>query len=431
MTTEAVSGGTSVAPRERVRALHPPGVGEDLELVPLPLEGPGPEELPDAEVVEPAHRGRPALPSLEVADDPDGRGPGCPHGERDAVDAVDRLHVRAEVVPELLVASLTEQVQVEFADRRREAVGVVRRPGDVVGVAGGVRVVVGLDAVPAEHALGRAGPEAVALVRQLDVVAVGAHDAHRPGQVPDDADARTAVDGVRPEDVVGLRPAGLGDLLAEPLLDGSGPRTVRRGSGGRPRDHGARAVGGSSWRAGVGERCAALGRGASAPSSTEVVRWRGCAGSGACPASVADSGTPRSGASFAGAGAPGRSSPGADTRGSYRGSGAPDAVAPVAAAPVAVAPVAAVGAVGASAAGARRAAPGASAAGCPRASAVATRAAAGAARAGRSAPAHGRAAAVRAAPPSRVLRRLVGVGHRCGPSTTSRCTGSWKASRRT
>ena len=42
-------------------------------------------------------------------------------------DAVDLAHVRAEPRPQLLVAALADQVQVELADRRQEAVRVVDR----------------------------------------------------------------------------------------------------------------------------------------------------------------------------------------------------------------------------------------------------------------------------------------------------------------
>ena len=42
-------------------------------------------------------------------------------------DAVDLAHVRAEALPQLLVAALADQVQVELADRRQEAVRVLDR----------------------------------------------------------------------------------------------------------------------------------------------------------------------------------------------------------------------------------------------------------------------------------------------------------------
>ncbi|MDR6171997.1 hypothetical protein QE359_003026 [Curtobacterium sp. SORGH_AS776] len=229
-------------PGERVGPLHPAGVGEELELVPLTDEGAGPEQLPDTEVGQATHRGGAAFPALEVTDHPGCGRPRGPERERDAVHAVDRGDVRAEVVPQLLVTALAEEVQVELADRRGEPVRVVGRPGDVVAVGRRVRVVVGLDPVPSELAGGRAGPEAVALVRELDVVAVRSDDPHGGREVADHPDARAAVDGVRSEDVVGLGPAGLGDLLAEPLLDGGGTRAGRlrrsvgrTGGAGRPR----------------------------------------------------------------------------------------------------------------------------------------------------------------------------------------------------
>ena len=50
-----------------------------------------------------------------------------PDGERGARDALELAHVRAEALPELLVAALADEVQVELADRRQEAVRVVER----------------------------------------------------------------------------------------------------------------------------------------------------------------------------------------------------------------------------------------------------------------------------------------------------------------
>ena len=69
------------------------------------------------------------------------RAAGRPDGERRAADAVELAHVRAEARPQLLVAALADQVQVELAERRQEAVGVVERDRAEVGVVDLERVV--------------------------------------------------------------------------------------------------------------------------------------------------------------------------------------------------------------------------------------------------------------------------------------------------
>jgi hypothetical protein len=49
-----------------------------------------------------------------------------PHGERDAVHAVDLAQVRAELLVELLVAALAGEVEVDLAERRQERVRVAQ-----------------------------------------------------------------------------------------------------------------------------------------------------------------------------------------------------------------------------------------------------------------------------------------------------------------
>lgn len=367
---------------ERVRPLDPAGVGEDLELVALPDERARPEQLPDAEVVQATHRGGAALPTLEVADDPDRGRARCPHGEGDTVHTVDGADVGAEVLPELLVAALAEEVQVELADGRREAVRVVRGPRRVVGVGGLVEVVVGLDPVASERAGGGTCPHAVALVREFDVVAVRPDDPHGRCQVADDTDARAAVDRVRAQHVVRLGPAALGDLLAEPVLDRRRPRPVRRGGGRRGRARRLlRSGGGGPARPGVG-------RGRTRRRARPAAEGRGL----------------------------GDATVGALTRGRR---GARQVLTGGGDARLVPGRVVARGPVGS----ARRRC-------CGRRGV----------RHGRRGRRHGRDArplttARRDGCRSGVAHRLgplrVAVGHRCGPSTTSRCTGSWKASRRT
>jgi hypothetical protein len=91
---------------------------------------------------------RAAVPVVEVAHQPDALSARRPDGERRAVDLpgqpVVATSVSAEDFPELLVAALADEVQVDLAERGQEAVGVVqtaRRPvvGDLEAVVGHVR----------------------------------------------------------------------------------------------------------------------------------------------------------------------------------------------------------------------------------------------------------------------------------------------------
>ena len=66
----------------------------------------------------------PAVPVVEAADHADPLGIGGPDGEARADDAFDREDLCAKHLPELQVASLGEQVQIEFADGGQEAVGI-------------------------------------------------------------------------------------------------------------------------------------------------------------------------------------------------------------------------------------------------------------------------------------------------------------------
>ena len=59
-----------------------------------------------------------------------------PDRERDAAHAVHRPRVRAEHLPQPAVRPLVEQVQVDVADRRQEAVRIVALPGRAVGEDG-------------------------------------------------------------------------------------------------------------------------------------------------------------------------------------------------------------------------------------------------------------------------------------------------------
>ena len=74
-----------------------------------------------------------AVPGVEVADHAHRAGVGRPHREGDALDRAARglvpADVRAEHLPQPLVAALADQVLVELAERGHPAVRVVDRVG--------------------------------------------------------------------------------------------------------------------------------------------------------------------------------------------------------------------------------------------------------------------------------------------------------------
>ena len=118
--------------RHRVGLLPPHAVAaEDLELVVGAVADVRDEQLPHAGGAERAHRVGAAVPVVEVAGDADALGVRRPDRERRAGhragEAVVRARVRAEDRPQLLVAALADQVQVDLAERRQEAVRVVGR----------------------------------------------------------------------------------------------------------------------------------------------------------------------------------------------------------------------------------------------------------------------------------------------------------------
>ena len=99
----------------------------DLELVVRARLELGDEQLPDPRRAERAHRVQPPVPAVEVPDDADRARRRRPDGEADALDAVELADVRAEPAVELLVAALAGEVEVELAERGRNAVRVVER----------------------------------------------------------------------------------------------------------------------------------------------------------------------------------------------------------------------------------------------------------------------------------------------------------------
>ncbi len=151
-----------------------------------------------------------AAPAVEVAHDAHGLRVRRPDAEARAVDALVRAVVGAEHLPQLLVAALGPQVEVDLADARNEAVGVVGQPVGpaVVGGAHGV----GLALV--EPARQEAVPESVGVMGERVLGAVGAHDRDARGERAHDAHEPAALDVPLPERLVRLRVAALDERAA-------------------------------------------------------------------------------------------------------------------------------------------------------------------------------------------------------------------------
>ena len=226
----------------------------DLVLVARALADARHEELPDPGLAQQAHRVPDRVPAVEVSDDVHGPGARRPHRERGAAHGAHRAvvlaHVRAEDRPELLVTTLADEVEVDLAQGRREAVRVVLLVLDAV-VVGDVHAVV--------HRAVQAGPDrgphTVGLVRQVEALAVLEADGHRAGHGTEHPQSQAARLEVLAEQVVGLLVATGGEGL-------DGTRCVRRRGRGRRCDGcllGSR-LGGARLRGPLAGRCAlALG----------------------------------------------------------------------------------------------------------------------------------------------------------------------------
>ena len=121
----------------RVGLLPPHRVGaEDGVLVVRARTDVGDEQLPHPAGAQRAHRVAAAVPAVEVADHPHAAGTRRPHREGGTrhrpSGGVVAADVGAEDRPELLVPSLTDQVQVDVAEGRQIAVRVVGGIGGAV-----------------------------------------------------------------------------------------------------------------------------------------------------------------------------------------------------------------------------------------------------------------------------------------------------------
>src|SRR6201996_8160587 len=97
---------------------------DDVELIVIASLRMRDEKLPITGAVHP-HRVPPRVPVIEVADDADPPGVRRQHYEADAVHAVERHWMRAELVVEPLMRAFAEQIKVVVAQDRQEAVGIL------------------------------------------------------------------------------------------------------------------------------------------------------------------------------------------------------------------------------------------------------------------------------------------------------------------
>ena len=97
---------------------------DDVELVVIADAGVRDEQLPIADAAHP-HRMPPRIPVIEIADHADAARVRRQHHEGDALDAVERHRMRAELVIDALMGAFAEQIEIEVAQHGRKAVGVV------------------------------------------------------------------------------------------------------------------------------------------------------------------------------------------------------------------------------------------------------------------------------------------------------------------
>ena len=211
---------------EGVGLLAPDTVGsENRELVDGAVADIGDEDLPCPRGAQAAHGVGQAVPVIEAAGHAHTAGVGGPHREGHASDIAlgcgVGVHVCAHDAPQLLVAPLGDEVYVEFAEGREEAIGVVGR--DDSPAVRHVEPVV-------RHLLDgeEPCPDTAVLVAQRHARAVIEDNDHRLGHRAEDPHRDTVLadmgseDGVRIvvaaiDDGVQLRPVDL-DRLGELLV---------------------------------------------------------------------------------------------------------------------------------------------------------------------------------------------------------------------
>ena len=109
--------------------LHLAVGGDELVLVPGARPHARDEELPHTRRPEHAHEVHAPVPRVEVADDAHAASVWRPDRERGAGHALVHPRVRAEVSPQRAMQALSEQVQIDVAQRGPEAVRVVDHEG--------------------------------------------------------------------------------------------------------------------------------------------------------------------------------------------------------------------------------------------------------------------------------------------------------------
>ena len=196
--------------RQRVSLLPPHRVPpEHLALVPGAVGHAGDEQFPYPGPAERAHRVGAAVPVVEVARDADAPGVRRPDGEGRTRGLAHLADVGPEHAPELFVAALRDQVQVELADGGQEAVRVV---GQVLvraarGIRGGDPVLRHLLVADGD------GEDALVQVRHGEPAAVVEHERHRRGERAQGPDDDAIRDGVGPQDRVRVVVLPGGDLV--------------------------------------------------------------------------------------------------------------------------------------------------------------------------------------------------------------------------
>ena len=83
------------------------------------------EQLPHPRRIAQPHRMPPRVPGIEIADHRHRARIRCPHREAHAGHPVNRHHPGAEMLRQFEMPSLVEQMQVQIAQRRAEAIGIL------------------------------------------------------------------------------------------------------------------------------------------------------------------------------------------------------------------------------------------------------------------------------------------------------------------
>ena len=97
---------------------------DNIEFVMIAGLGVRHEQLPIADAAHP-HRMAPCIPEIEITDHADPPRIGREHDEGHAGNAVQRHRMRAKLVVDSLMGAFAQQIQIEIAQDRRKAVGIV------------------------------------------------------------------------------------------------------------------------------------------------------------------------------------------------------------------------------------------------------------------------------------------------------------------